>query len=219
MKGLIIKDFLLFKSQKMFLIIVILVAGGLLVTGMDTIYICTYLTFMLSNLALSTISYDEYENGASYLFSLPVTRTGYVREKYVFFLLNCIGSWLIFALLGLGYMTVSHQPIDAGMFWLGNVTGLLCSMVYGEITIPMWMKLGPEKGRLTFFVMAAGLCVPAILSQKIFNAAGNPEELSFLLDYLSEKPTVVMLVFGAAVLFGLVISYRISLEITRKKEL
>lgn len=219
MKGLIIKDFLLFKSQKMFLIILILGTGVMLVAGMDTTFICTYVTFLLSNLALSTINYDEYENGAPYLFSLPVTRTGYVREKYVFFLLNCIGSWLISALLGLGYMTVSHQPIDGSMFWLGNVTGLLCSMVYGGIAIPMWMKLGPEKGRLTVFVMAVGFCVPAILSQKIFAAAGNPEELSSLLDYLSENPTVVMLVFGAAVLFGLVISYRISLGITRKKEL
>lgn len=37
-----------------------------------------------SMFSLSTISYDEFDNGNAFLFSLPITRKGYVIEKYIF---------------------------------------------------------------------------------------------------------------------------------------
>ena len=33
---------------------------------------------------MSSISYDEFDNGNAFLFSLPITRKDYVLEKYIF---------------------------------------------------------------------------------------------------------------------------------------
>ncbi len=48
---------------------------------------------------LSTISYDEFDNGNAFLFSLPITRAGYVVEKYCFALILALSAWTISTLL------------------------------------------------------------------------------------------------------------------------
>ena len=82
MKGLLIKDFKLLKNQKQFFLIIGLITFMFLVTNDSPYFTITYATMMFSMFTMSTISYDEYDNGAAYLFSLPISRKGYVAEKY-----------------------------------------------------------------------------------------------------------------------------------------
>src|SRR5699024_6759865 len=83
MKGLIIKDFKLLMMQKSFFITLAIVAIFFGITT-DTIFVIGFLTMICSMFALSNISYDEFDNGNAFLFSLPITRKGYVIEKYIF---------------------------------------------------------------------------------------------------------------------------------------
>ena len=78
MKGLLIKDFKLLKNQKQFFLIIGLITFMFLVTNDSPYFTITYATMMFSMFTMSTISYDEYDNGAAYLFSLPISRKGYV---------------------------------------------------------------------------------------------------------------------------------------------
>ena len=80
MKGLLIKDFKLLKGQKNFFFIVCLVGVMLMVTSASPSYVISYMTFVFSMFTLSSVSYDEYDNGLAFLFCLPVTRKKYVRE-------------------------------------------------------------------------------------------------------------------------------------------
>lgn len=84
MKGLLIKDFKLLKGQKQFLAAVLVVTIVFMTTNTSLSFIISYITVMMGMITLTTISYDEYENGMGYLFTLPVSRKGYVREKYLF---------------------------------------------------------------------------------------------------------------------------------------
>ena len=81
MKGLLIKDFRLMKVQKsFFLLIAVIGVWGTLLSENVTSAI-GFLTFVMSLFSVSSISYDEFDNGNAFLFSLPITRTTYVVEK------------------------------------------------------------------------------------------------------------------------------------------
>ena len=62
MKGLIIKDFKLLMMQKSFFVTLTIVAIFFGITT-DSIFVIGFLTMICSMFALSTISYDEFDNG------------------------------------------------------------------------------------------------------------------------------------------------------------
>lgn len=61
-----------------------------LITNEDLSMAVPYVTMMFSIFSLTTISYDEFDNGMSFLFTLPVNRVKYVVEKYIFGILVCL---------------------------------------------------------------------------------------------------------------------------------
>ena len=78
MKGLLIKDLRLMAAQKKFFLSLVLVTVLLVIMAQDTSFIICYMSFIGAQFSLSTISYDEFDNGNAFLFSLPITRKGYV---------------------------------------------------------------------------------------------------------------------------------------------
>lgn len=80
MKGLFVKDLKLMSGQKKFLALVFLLACVLLTTNSAT-FVINYLTIFCSILVVSTISYDEFDNGNAFLFTLPISRKEYVRKN------------------------------------------------------------------------------------------------------------------------------------------
>ena len=92
MKGLLVKDFKLIKLQKNFFIVIIAIAIGLAVINDSPTFMLGFLTFVVSMFTLSTITYDEFDNGNAFLFTLPISRKSYVVEKYGFSFLVGTGS-------------------------------------------------------------------------------------------------------------------------------
>ena len=84
MKGLLIKDIHLMKNQGKVLIIMCVLMAIMFGTMNGNIYgAAAYVTFILTLFTVSTISYDEYDNGYLFLFTLPITRKQYINEKYL----------------------------------------------------------------------------------------------------------------------------------------
>ena len=71
MKGLLIKDLKLMKNQKSFFVIMAFVGMIFLITWEKPYFAISYITMMFSMFALTSFSYDEFDNGAVYLFTLP----------------------------------------------------------------------------------------------------------------------------------------------------
>ena len=95
MKGLLIKDLrLMVKQQKIFSSVVFIAVLLAVVTG-NTFFIIRYMTFVASLFTLTSISYDEFDNGNAFLFSLPITRRMYVKEKYGVAMLLGGGLWVV----------------------------------------------------------------------------------------------------------------------------
>ena len=84
MKGLFVKDIELMKQQKQFFILVIVMGVILNLAGSGSVsFAIGYFTFVTAIFAITTISYDEFDNGLAFLMTLPVTRKQYVAEKYL----------------------------------------------------------------------------------------------------------------------------------------
>ena len=93
-KGLLIKDFQLMKNQGKILIaiFVVIAAFGIFADG-NSSFLTAYFTIFVALFTTSTISYDEYDSGYLFLFTLPISRRGYVTEKYVFGILSVLIAW------------------------------------------------------------------------------------------------------------------------------
>ena len=74
MKGLLIKDFKLLKGQKNFFMTITAISIIMIIVSPGTSFPIGFLGFVGALFSLSSISYDEFDNGNAFLFSLPITR-------------------------------------------------------------------------------------------------------------------------------------------------
>ena len=95
MLGLIVKDIRLIKNQGIVMILLFVgVMGVLMINTMNPQGFVAYAAVMGVIYAFNTISYDSYENGYSFLFTLPVSRKLYAAEKYVLAVIFSLGASL-----------------------------------------------------------------------------------------------------------------------------
>ena len=87
MKGMLIKDFCILKLQKNAVLVLLAMCVVFTVFMKSPTYIVNLFPMYGFLLVLGTLTYDEFDRGYSFLFTLPVSRRGYVKEKYVFGLL------------------------------------------------------------------------------------------------------------------------------------
>lgn len=217
MKGLLIKDFYLLKHMKQgFLMIVLLCIGFGFIYESPT-FLISYMTLMTSIFMLSTIGFDEQDNGMSFLFSMPVSRKGYVKEKYVFgILVTCISmivvtlfSCVIFRVRNIGY---HFEEIGGTM--LGS---FVTAMLVLAVMIPIQIKFEAEKSRVALMIAMGCAFLLAFLLVKL--AKMVEFDVSAVMDRITAAGPAVMVGIGciaAVVLVG--ISMMISMHIMKKKE-
>ena len=82
MKGLFVKDLKLMMLQKNFLLLILAIVIGMMIFTDDVIFPLGFLSFIVSLFTVSTISYDDFDNGNAFLFTLPITRNHYVSEVF-----------------------------------------------------------------------------------------------------------------------------------------
>lgn len=218
MKGLMVKDYLLMKNQKKFFLILLGIAFVMAISGLDITFVTAYVAFLVANSSLSTISYDDYENASSYLFSLPITRGEYVKEKYVFTLLNAFVSWLASILLTWGYMAVKHQQMEMKTVWMSSGLCFVCVVLFIAICLPLWLKFGPEKGRMTIFMIAAGIALVMFLISNVLKDKLKLPALAEVLNRLDERIEWFLLGLLLLLIVVLLGSFLISLRVVKNKE-
>lgn len=144
MKGLLIKDFLLMKNYKkvaMFMLII-----GIFVGMNDVSFASGDILVFVSILSMSTITYDEANHGLNTLFTLPITRSDYVKEKYLFSLI----------ITGIGFVLVAILNCFSQSSFLETFVILSTSLLLLSISLPFQLKEGNEKGRIVLFVVVFG---------------------------------------------------------------
>ena len=218
MKGLLIKDFKLLKVQKNFFLLILCIAIGIEIftNSTSSSFIIGFLSFVATLFTLSSISYDEFDNGNAFLFSLPITRKSYVIEKYGFGMILGSSFWAFETLIVIFKEVITHKYVSidtviAAFIILPIVFAVLAVM------LPFQLKFGGEKGRIAIICTLVIVFLIGIVITKVANAFNI--NLSFLFHEIATLNSIILiLVIIGITFFMLFVSYRISLSIMKKKE-
>lgn len=216
MKGLLTKDFRLMVKQSRFFTTIVFIAVIFVAVVKNTSFVVSYLTFIGSLFTLSTINYDEFDNGNAFLFSLPITRRGYVMEKYAFGFIIGGCCWLFAALIAMigGQVRGTNSVYETLMTALAILPILLLMLA---MMIPFQLKFGGDKGRIAAVATAGVIFISLLGAAKIADIMHI--DLEGLLDNL-QAMDLGMLIMGAILVavVALLLSVRISVSIMEKKE-
>lgn len=216
MKGLLIKDFKLMKMQKNFFIMIVVISFVVSLLTEDVTFMLGFISFITSLFTISTISYDEFDNGNAFLFTLPIDRKKYAAEKYVFGML--LGGCSLFLAIILAIIlnlieksdTISNILISGGML-LPFILLLL------SILIPFQLKFGSEKGRIVISaVFSIVFLISFVLGKSIGMLGINIAEVINRISLLGAGGLFI-LIFVISMIVVL-FSMKVSISVMNKKE-
>lgn len=219
MKGLWIKDLKLMAAQKYFFLLILLIAIGMSISAEDVsmmTFSLGFVPFVVSLFGLSTISYDEFDNGNAFLFTLPITRKEYVFEKYT------LSFVLAFVSLVVMFLFTIFMAAQKGMLldfdgWMIPFGLFALILLLQAIMIPFHLKFGQERGRIAIIVLIGALLLIATFIQKGLEFIGiDWMQVLQSLPILGQG-TMLILLYGVSFVL-LIISLKISIHIVSKKE-
>ena len=201
MKGLLIKDCLLLKNIRKVFLFMILSACFCSLAMQDKNFIGGYLMVFFGTVCLSSISYDEMDQGNLTIFSFPIERKTYVQEKYVYGLLLLLSALLLSTLFLLTWFSWKSIASNMIMFGIG--------LLFLAVSLPFQLKYGHEKGRLVLLLVLMILAGGLVVIDMNGSLKQWLETSSLVLDAL---------IYFGFVVFAYIISLRISISIMEKKE-
>lgn len=219
MKGLWIKDVKLMTAQKYFFLLILLIAIGMSISAEDVsmmTFSLGFVPFVVSLFGLSTISYDEFDNGNAFLFTLPITRKEYVFEKYALSLVLAFVSLVVMFLFTIFMAAQKGMLLDFDG-WMIHFGLFAFILLLQAIMIPFHLKFGQERGRIAIIVLIGALLLIATFIQKGLEFIGiDWMQVLQSLPILGQG-TMLILLYGVSFVL-LIISLKISIHIVSKKE-
>lgn len=216
MKGLLVKDLRLMLGQKRFFILFVFIAVMLNFNSSGS-FVIGYMTFVCSVFVLSTISYDENENGYSFLMTLPALRQTFAREKYVFGLLSSSGAWILAVVISLIFNMADNRSFLLSDFFLEAAAFIPFYIVLLAVMLPFQFKFGGEKGRIAMLMACGIVFLFVYFSVRGLQMMGiEVEKMVHSLSAL-QQGGLILLAFVVAVVV-LFVSSAISSRIMNSKE-
>lgn len=219
MKGLMLKDLYLLKDSRMLVVIVftVCILFTLINSNSSLSFVVSFVTLIMSMLVITTISYDDFDHSISFLMTLPVTRTLYVREKYGLGFLFAGCGWAVSTLLITIVQALHVEHLVYETWFLEVIPSLLIAVLCISLMIPVQLKFGGDKGRialigciLVLFLIGAGIVA-------LCNFIGiDIEQIVLAITHVD-----ILFMIGAVFVISLIcvfISYLVTLRIMLKKQ-
>ena len=218
MKALFIKDSRIVLKQQRILICAFFAVITILAFATDnSMYAVAFVLFLVPTMMLTTISYDTFENGMSYIMSLPVSVKDYVTEKYILTVasslrFNIMATILINVVLSIG-KGVGIMPLE---LIVNAMLAQFMVLIYISLVLPVDIRFGTDKGMIIVVLMAVviGAAGPML---------GNINVDSGLMYKLSEAEITSVPVNQALLLMSVggvfaIVSYFISVKLMKQME-
>lgn len=217
MKGLLIKDLQLLKSLKQSYIPGLIVGIMFIFLQKEPTFAVTYLTIIFSTIAYNTINCDQYNNGMSYLMTLPVSRRGYVNEKYLLQLLVAALCLIMTGVITIAGSVFRHIGFQADTLTAAMLTSFMTSTLMSSVMVPVMLKFGAEKSRNALAALMGAAYLIGFGSYVLVRRFDV--DVSPLIRQITAIGMPVLLGLGCTVLLLLMgISYLISLRIMKNKQ-
>ena len=218
-RGLLEKDFRLILRQggNLFMVLALVAIFFTIVGKTDATFIAVYIPSVMAVYSGNTISYDENGHGYSYLFSLPVNKKIYVREKYIFSFIMTVCGWGIGIICaGIAVLIKPGEFFDLEMLAMELITIFVFQAIAG-IVIAIRLRFEGEKGR--FVLPIAVLIIFAscyIIGSFVMDNLGLKESISYMIGEIGDfEIAIALIVLSLIVWFA---SYKYSMRVMKKKE-
>lgn len=216
MKGLLIKDLKLLKSQKLFITIIAVICCYFVITE-KLQFAMTYAAIIFSMLVISTVNYDDDKNGMSFILTFPISRKMYVLEKYVLgmlFMAVILAAESIMMMAATAVKAASYAPYD----WLSAILSfLLSSSLVLSATLPFQIKYGAEKGRMVLVTVFICMGIAAYSLRQVFKALNI--DLTEVIEKVASAGVLEVAIFTIALSFGMMaVSYLLSAAAIKRKQ-
>ncbi len=217
MKGLLVKDIRFLMGQKASLFVCLALGVYFLLTGAGISYATVFAIMMAALISTSSISYDAFDNGMAFLFTLPIQKKTYVISKYIISFLVvivCGGAISIAAVL---CSVLGVEGIDLSQLGGGLVMAAVMAVVLFAVMIPIYIIFGGEKARFAMMAIFGGVVAIGYIISKIF---GDMEaKMDSLIVKLSAMNDVQLVLLGLGVTVVLLaISMGITIKFLERKE-
>ncbi len=218
MKALFIKDIRIVLKQQRVLICAFFAVITILAFATDnSMYAVAFVLFLVPTMMLTTISYDTFENGMSYIMSLPVSVKDYVTEKYILtvassLIFNIMATILINVVLSIG-KGVGIMPLE---LIVNAMLAQFMVLIYISLVLPVDIRFGTDKGMIIVVLMA-------VVIGAVGPMLGNINVDSGLMYKLSEAEITSVPVNQALLLMSVggvfaIVSYFVSVKLMKQME-
>ena len=216
MKALFIQDLRYMLTQKSFLVLIALVGIVLALTQNDNyIFVIGYLGFMGMITGMMSVTMDDQSNGLTFLFSLPIDRGVYVREKYIFIVLMGVSFSIFATALCLLFRMFAEYKAPLDEILATSHGTLFVMLLFVCFMLPLQLKFGAERARLASFIAIGFFFVAVLLAGLVINFA---DALPFIQAFLSLSPVALVGIGAAFLIVCLRISYSASLRVILRRE-
>lgn len=216
MKALFIQDLRYMLTQKSFLVLIALVGIVLALTQNDNyIFVIGYLGFMGMITGMMSVTMDDQSNGLTFLFSLPIDRRVYVREKYIFIVLMGVSFSIFATALCLLFRMFAEYKAPLDEIHATSLGTLFVMLLFVCFMLPLQLKFGAERARLASFIAIGLFFAAVIVAGLVVNFA---DALPFIQAFLSMSPVALTGIGAAFLIVCLRISYSASLRVILRRE-
>mgnify|MGYP004630941295 CR=1 FL=1 len=212
MRALIVKDIRLFRSMKnVVLIYVVMIAASIIFgqkqMGVMLINLCVV---MFTYLSMSTMSYDDFDNGMEFILTLPILKKIYVIEKYVLAVITLV----VMSIVGAGLLVALGLEFNAAILDIAPMA--VIAIVLVSINLPLTLKFGSEKTKMLTMILFMGLgAAVGSLEPSVLNKLLN---YSFVKKIMSLGKLQLGIGIGLIVVVIFIVSCCISIKISENKE-
>lgn len=217
MKALLIKDLRLMKNMKNFFVLMVGLIVAFSVFYVDISFVLMYMVVFVSTMSVSSISYDTYENGEAFLFTLPVSRKGYVKEKYVFSILLMLGAMIVFIAFSYVLGAVKQTGVP-GDFKVSVFITFLVAVFFVSYMMPIQLKFGGEKRNGVILLTIGGIMFAAFAAAALVSSGAIENIVSAVKNFIEHSWGAAVCLSLLAAVICMAASYRISVRIMEKKE-
>ena len=153
----------------------------------------------------------------SYLFTLPISRKGYVKEKYIFGSIAIFIALVTSTVLDFAFQMVKNQKYSAQGLLIQICISLMVAMLMLAFSLPIQLKFGAEKSRIA--LLAVFGCIAAVGFVVVKLAESMNLDIGAIVAKLNGMSPQILVVGGIlAGILLLAVSYLISLKIMMEKQ-
>lgn len=208
MKGVLLKDLYIAKSNILVIAVSLIVLGFGLSFLLETSALLVLAPVTSTTAVFISITSDAGSKWNKNVITMPVSRRQMIGEKYFFYIILAVFG-MIAALIPCGILALSGAQITLQSLWLYGSIGMSSTLLAGSMSLPCAYLFDPEKSQIVFmmsFMASTGMIAGLVFLINVFLAV--KEHMSMAFD----------IVLGIAAV-SFFISYQAAVKVYQKRDI